>query len=63
MIKNNPREFQQTDDKLYGIYRGVVEDNSSDPEKRGRCKVRIFGVHSPNKIETESDGIPTDQLP
>jgi hypothetical protein len=48
---------------LLGIYRGVVEDNSSDPKKAGRCKVRVFGVHSENKIKTPIDGIPTDELP
>lgn len=34
--------------KIIGLYRGVVEDNK-DPENRGRCKVRIFGVNPPNQ--------------
>lgn len=50
-------------DKLTGIYRGVIEDSSSDPEKLGRCKVRVFSVHSPNKTKTSIDGIPTSELP
>ena len=47
---------------LTSIYRGVVEDNK-DPQSAGRCKVRVFGIHSPNKIKTASDGIPTNELP
>lgn len=48
--------------KLEGIYRGVVEDNK-DPWKNGRCRVRIFGIHSDSKIQENSSGIPVDQLP
>lgn len=40
------------------IYYGVVEDRTSDPLKLGRCKVRVFGLHSPDKIE-----LPTADLP
>ena len=36
---------------------GVVED-TNDPDKLGRCKVRIFGIHSDNLQE-----VPTDHLP
>lgn len=36
---------------------GVVEDNN-DPLYLGRCRVRIFGTHSPNL-----DLVPTDTLP
>lgn len=36
---------------------GVVEDRM-DPEKLGRCKVRIFGYHTDNK-----EVLPTDDLP
>lgn len=61
MLKNPLSEYKQTGDKLYGIYRGVVE-NRLDPEKRMRCQIRIFGIHSPNTMTTESDGIPTDTL-
>jgi len=45
-----------------GIYRGVVEDNQ-DPEKRLRCKVRIFGLHTSKFEKTDGEGIPTDELP
>jgi hypothetical protein len=36
---------------------GVVEDRQ-DPQKAGRCRVRIVGAHTPNKSD-----LPTDQLP
>lgn len=48
--------------RLDGIYRGVIEENN-DPEKLGRCRIRVFGIHSHNKIQEEMDGIPTDELP
>jgi len=48
--------------QLTGIYRGVVEDNN-DPLKNGRCRIRVFGVHSSSNIATETEGIPTSQLP
>lgn len=62
MLKNSPQDFAPSDGLLHGIYRGVVENNK-DPEKMGRCQVRVFGVHSPNKTQTAADGIPTDHLP
>lgn len=37
---------------------GIVED-INDPLKLGRCKVRIFGYHSPKS----KNDIPTDDLP
>ena len=40
------------------FYTGVVEDRTSDPLKLGRCKVRIFGLHTDNKAE-----LPTEDLP
>ena len=40
------------------IYIGVVEERSSDPLKIGRCKVRIFGLHSEDKT-----ALPTSDLP
>jgi hypothetical protein len=46
MIKKDPNEIQETD-KLYGIYRGVVEENN-DPKKRGRCRIRVWGLHTEN---------------
>jgi len=36
---------------------GVVEDRD-DPEKMGRCRVRVFGYHTENK-----DLLPTEDLP
>lgn len=63
MKRDSKDLLEGLNDKLNGIYRGVVEDNSSDPKKMGRCKVRVFGVHSPNKIKTDTDGIPTNELP
>ena len=44
----------QHDDTLYEFeYVGIIEDNN-DPDKLGRCKVRIHGIH---------DDIPTSDLP
>jgi hypothetical protein len=64
MIKNDINNLTENlNDKLNGIYRGVIEDNQSDPLKLGRCKIRIFGIHSPNKVKTDYDGIPTEELP
>jgi GH24 family phage-related lysozyme (muramidase) len=40
------------------FYTGVVEDRTTDPLKLGRCKVRIFGLHSENKQQ-----LPTADLP
>ena len=62
MIRNDPSEFQPSSEKIHGIHRGVIEDNR-DPEKRGRCKVRVFGIHTDIKIPTQFEGIPTDELP
>ena len=50
MLKNDPQEYQPQPQQLYGIYRGVVEDNN-DPEKKGRCRVRVFGVHTKKKTQ------------
>jgi len=41
------------------IWFGVVED-VNDPLKLGRCRVRIFGLHTPDKT---SNGIPSNTLP
>jgi GH24 family phage-related lysozyme (muramidase)/uncharacterized protein YcbK (DUF882 family) len=39
-------------------YVGVVEDRVNDPLKLGRCRVRILGLHSPDKVD-----LPTSDLP
>ena len=41
-------------------WQGVVEDRV-DPLKLGRCRVRVLGYHTDNKID--GVGIPTDELP
>ena len=41
-------------------WQGVVEDRI-DPLKLGRCRVRILGYHTDNKVE--GVGIPTEHLP
>lgn len=56
------KNLQPSDYKLNGIYRGVVEDNL-DPEKAGRCKIRVFGIHTSNRIKSDTDGIPIEELP
>ena len=48
--------------QINGFFRGVVEDNV-DPEKRGRCRIRVFGLHTPQKVKTKQEGIPTEELP
>ncbi len=52
--------------KLNNIYRGVIENNDDskhpDGVKRGRCQIRIFGLHTPNKQSQETQGIPTEHL-
>lgn len=40
------------------FYTGVVEDRLNDPLKLGRCRVRIIGFHTPDKLE-----LPTEDLP
>jgi hypothetical protein len=55
-------EIKFKDEKYSGIYRGVVEDNK-DPDKRGRCKIRVFGIHDKINTESKYEGIPTNKLP
>uniref|UniRef100_A0A6M3K7B3 Putative baseplate protein n=2 Tax=viral metagenome TaxID=1070528 RepID=A0A6M3K7B3_9ZZZZ len=62
MIKNQIEDFTPRQERLNGIYRGVVEDNE-DPLKAGRCKIRVFGVHTEKKTKNEFEGIPTNELP
>ena len=62
MIRNKAEDYAPPTDKLFGIYRGVIEDNN-DTEMAGRCKVRVFGVHTDAKAKGLIEGIPTDELP
>jgi len=62
MIKNELSDLRTSDGKLYGIFRGVVEDNN-DPQKAGRCRVRVFGIHTATKEKSVTEGIPTAELP
>jgi hypothetical protein len=62
MIKNKPEDFIPPTERMYGIYRGVVEDRN-DPKKAGRVKVRVWGVHSNLRVKDEREGIPVDELP
>ena len=48
--------------KLDGIYKGVVEDNK-DPDKRGRVRIRIIGIHTNIKETSDYAGVPTEALP
>ncbi len=47
---------------LNGFYRAVVEDNT-DPDKRGRVRVRIWGLHTEKKTKSDTEGIPSNELP
>ena len=62
MLKNVPSDLQIEPDKLFGFYRGVVEDNN-DPLKAGRVRIRVFGLHTEKKSKDETEGIPTEELP
>lgn len=43
-------------------FTGIVEDRM-DPDKIGRVRVRVFGVHPPLKIQGPVNGITTSELP
>ena len=62
MIKNDFSDLQPPQSKLNGIFRGVVEENN-DSLKAGRCRVRVFGVHTAVKEQNNTTGIPTAELP
>jgi len=62
MIKNPLSDSKSENEKMYGFYRGVVEDNN-DPEKAGRVRVRIFGIHTSQLRKTVNEGIPVNELP
>lgn len=61
--KTNVADYRIDNDKLWGIYRGVIEDRK-DPEKLCRCRIRVLGVHDEDIIKTDISGIPNfDELP
>jgi len=62
MIKNPLSDTKPDTEKMMGFFRGVVEDNN-DPEKAGRVRVRIFGIHTSQLRKTVDEGIPVDELP
>lgn len=62
MIKSPLSDTRPESDKLFGFFRGVVEDNN-DPEKAGRVRVRIFGIHTSQLRKTIEEGIPSSELP
>lgn len=45
------RDFEQADLHFPYMYRGVVLDNN-DPDKRGRIKVRVFGIFTADILTT-----------
>ena len=63
MIKNSLSDIELYADRFTGIYRGIIEDNSSDPLKAGRCKIRVWGLHTSKKESGDIDGVPTSDLP
>jgi hypothetical protein len=44
------------------FYKACVENNS-DPQKMGRLQLRVLGLHTPKKVKTATEGIPTSELP
>jgi hypothetical protein len=63
VIRQKLENFTPKSDKLFGIYRGVVEDRSGDPLKLGRIKIRVFGIHTDKKIKDRLSGVATEDLP
>ncbi len=60
MQKTDLLRFKSDTEKLWGIYRGVVEDRK-DPLRLGRCRVRVMGVHT-EELTGELNGVPVDEL-
>lgn len=42
-------------------FEGVVEDRF-DPLELGRVRVRVYGIHTAQKVKSEQKGIPTEEL-
>ena len=62
MYKNSLKDIKLDTGRLDGIYRGIIEDNT-DPLKAGRCKIRVWGIHTAKKGQSTFEGIPTEHLP
>jgi hypothetical protein len=62
MIKQSVDNIIPKITTLTGIYRGVVENNV-DPQKMGRCQIRVWGLHDELKEASRIEGIPTASLP
>lgn len=60
MQKSALDRFERNPTKLFGIYRGVVEDRL-DPLHLGRVRVRVWGVHTEDQITPENKA-PWDEL-
>ena len=43
------------------FYRGVIEDNN-DPDKLGRVKVRVFGIHSDSEEDISTNDLPWSEV-
>lgn len=41
----------------------AIVENNDDPENRGRVQVRVVGLHTEIKVESELEGIETEHLP
>ena len=61
-MRTNTDNLQSKTNSFQGIYRGVIEDNN-DLENLGRCKIRIWGIHTDDITPDELEGIPTENLP
>ena len=61
-MKNKLDDLKPQSNKLWGIYRGVVECRY-DPLFAGRIKVRVWGVHTQYRLKDEETGIPIEELP
>lgn len=53
-------QFKGEDHYFIGNHRAIVEDND-DPQKAGRVRVRIYGLHSPFGTETPTGDLPWAQ--
>lgn len=46
------KQFMDRRSALMNMYTGKIEDNN-DPEKLGRCRIRVFGIFDDKEIKTE----------